>query len=105
MGRLGPDTGPFFLFLDAVELLAAWFREYPSWATGKASGAQLDTVAHAIDAVAQPTSGGLEELQDYADDICSAVADACGMDDFAGHGRYHVRAADRLGLSLTVSAE
>ena len=31
-----------------------------------------------------------------------AIAEACGVSNFGGHGNYYVSGADRMGLSLTV---
>lgn len=91
---------------EAVERIAEWYEDVDQWATGHGDDALHDAVAEAIESVERPADGGdLTELRLYAAAICDAVAEAMGGESFSGHGNYHVSAADRIGLDLSVTED
>lgn len=88
-------------YTEAVESIRDWYADADTWSDGHGDDDLHERIAAAIQSVDEPQSGG--DLANYASDICDAVARAMGGEDFAGHGRYSVSAADSLGLSLTVT--
>jgi hypothetical protein len=91
---------------NAAALIADWYRDQAEWATGSATDDENLRVRNAIASVPEPSDDGtIEDLQDYAESICRAVAEANGAKVFAGHGTYEVSAADEAGLNLRVEAE
>lgn len=44
------------------------------------------------------------DLNNAISDLEAKIAAACGAKDFSGHGTYHVRAADQIGLALVCRA-
>lgn len=97
------DTG--LAFDAAVSRIAEWYEDCDQWSTGEGNDEAHEAIAAAIASVDRPTAGDGADLQDYADSICQAVAQALGHKDFAGHGSYFVSAAARGGFLLTVEAE
>lgn len=87
-------------YAEAVEIISNWYVDWASWATGESTPEEDEIVSAAIGSVDEPELG--DSLQDYADAICTAIAEAAGGRDFFGHGNYCVRAADQMGLSLEV---
>ena len=89
-------------FAGASQIIQDWYQDYAEWATGTATPEEHQKVRDAIDSVDLPEFGG--DLQAYADNICAAIAEACGGKDFHGHGNYSVSAADQMGLGLMVES-
>ena len=50
-------------FADAVMEIAEWYADYPEWATGSATQAELDLVASAIESVDPPVDGDASDLK------------------------------------------
>lgn len=90
-------------FSDAVDRIAEWYEDVDQWATGEGDDDLHTAVLGAINGIEQPEDGDIDDLQTYAEAIRSAVAEAMGGEDFAGHGNYAVSAPDRIGLTLAVT--
>lgn len=91
---------------EAMERIAEWYEDVDTWHTGSGDDDLHDDVAKAIASVERPDeSGGLADLQDYADSIREAVAEAMGSRAFAGHGNYYVSAAAEGGFDLRVDED
>lgn len=92
----------FETFDEAADRIEGWYEDCDEWATGEINPDVKNTVRDAIIAVERPEDGNIRTLKKYADQICKAVAEAMGNESFAGHGTYHVSAADRGGFTLEV---
>ena len=90
-------------FSEAVEIIAEWYEDLDSWADGNYDSDKHEAIREAIDSVDQPDAGGLDELENYAGSVCTAIAEKLGGKDFYGHGNYAVSAASQAGINLTVT--
>ena len=90
-------------FNEAIEIIAEWYEDLDSWADGNYDSDRHEAIREAIDSVAQPEDGGLDELENYAGSICTAIAEKLGGKAFYGHGNYTVSAASQAGINLTVT--
>jgi hypothetical protein len=94
-------------FEESVGVIADWWEDAADWHSIENEERNLmrRSIRDAIEAVESPEYGDADTLQDYAKQICQAVAVAIGSRDFAGHGSYSVSAAERAGFVLIVKEE
>lgn len=66
-------------------------------------GEVTDALREAVESVDCADADTIRELQSQIVEWEGRIAAACGVGSVDGHGSYHVSAADRMGLRLTVS--
>jgi hypothetical protein len=94
-------------FEESVGVIADWWEDAADWHSIENEERNLmrRAIRDAIESVESPEYGDADTLQDYAKQICQAVALAIGTRDFTGHGSYSVSAAERAGFVLIVKEE
>jgi hypothetical protein len=87
--------------IDAASAAEDWYEYLLDLAEGEVCD-ELRTAIHSADFDGSDDSVGA--LNSAIGEWEGRIAEACGKQDFHGHGTYHVSAADSMGLSLVCTA-
>lgn len=82
---------------SAIDVIDNWYQSYGF------SEAVQNAAEEAARTSVLPES--LEDLQQYADDLCQKIAELLGQKNFYGHGNYRVSAATQGGFDIKVAIE